>query len=176
MINFKVTGIDALVDKLGRLGNSLDSKDIDQAVKLAAEPIVQALKSAYEPHRTKTGKKSLDTHIGDSVQAFQRKRKGTGMYFAYYIGPRWGAGGNLAYILEYGTVERYRANVKKGGFTTKGGRTYGATYATGQVRPLGIIRNTYDMMRDPTNARLKTNVLAALTAIAKRNKLKLEAA
>jgi hypothetical protein len=32
------------------------------------------------------------------------------------------------------------------------------------------------MMRDPTNARLKNNVLAALTAIAKRNKLKLEAA
>lgn len=176
MINFKVTGIDALVDTLGRMGNNLDSKDIDKAVKLASEPIVQALKSAYEPHRVKTGKKSLDTHIGDSVQAFQRKRKGRGLYFAYYIGPRWAAGGNLAYILEYGTVERFRANSKKGGFTTSGGRTYGATYATGSVRPLGIVRKTYDMMQDPTQQRLKNNILVALAVIAKRHGLKLEAA
>lgn len=175
MINFKVTGIDALVDTLGRMGNNLDSKDIDAAVKLAAEPIVQALKSAYEPHRVKTGKASRDIHIGDSVQAFQRKRKGTGLYFAYYIGPRWGAGGNLAYILEYGTVERFRANVKKGGFTTSSGRTYGATYATGSVRPLGIVRKTYDMMQDPTQARLKNNILVALAVIARRHGLKLAA-
>jgi hypothetical protein len=158
------------------VANNLDSKDIDYAVKLAAEPIVQSLKSAYEPHRVNTGKKSMDTHIGDSVQAFQRKRKGKGLYFAYYIGPKWGEGGNLAYILEYGTVERYRANVKKGGFTTTGGRTYGATYATGAVKPLGIVRKTYDMMRDPTQARLKNNILVALAVIARRHKLKLEAA
>lgn len=179
MINFKVTGIDALVDKLGRMGNNLDSKDIDQAVKLAAEPIVQALKSAYEPHRVKTGKKSMDTHIGDSVQAFQRKRKGKGLYFAYYIGPKWGQGGNLAYILEYGTIERQSADKARGGIAIKdkyGTRFYGATFDRGSVKPLGIVRRTYDMMKDPTQARLKNNILVALAVIAKRHKLKLEAA
>ena len=175
MIRFKLTGVDELVDKLGELGRGLDAKEIDRAVELAAEPIVQALKAAYEPHRTKTGKASRDTHIGDSVQAFQRKRKGTGMYFAYYIGPRWGFGGNLAYILEYGTVERYRANKAKGGIRTSSGKVYGATFATGSVKPLGIVRKTYDMMKNPTGKMLKNNIMAALQAIAKRKGIKLAA-
>lgn len=175
MIRFKLTGVDELVDKLGELGKGLSGKEIDKAVELAAEPIVQALKAAYEPHRTKTGKASRDTHIGDSVQAFQRKRKGTGLYFAYYIGPRWGYGGNLAYILEYGTVERYRANKAKGGIRTTSGKIYGATFATGSVKPMGIVRKTYDMMKDPTNERLKNNIMAALTAIAKRKGISLAA-
>lgn len=175
MINFKLTGVSELVDKLGELGKGLSGKEIDKAVELAADPIVQALKAAYEPHRTKTGKASRDTHIGDSVQAFQRKRKGTGLYFAYYIGPRWAYGGNLAYILEYGTVERFRANKAKGGIRTSSGKIYGATFATGAVKPLGIVRRTYDTMKDPTNARLKSNIMAALSVIAKRNGLKLAA-
>ena len=178
MINFKLTGVSELVDKLGDIGKGLSGKEIDKAVELAAEPVVQALKSAYEPLRTKTGKASRDTHIGDSVQAFQRKRKGTGLYFAYYIGPRWAYGGNLAYILEYGTIERQSANKAKGGIAIKdknGTRFYGATFDRGYVKPMGIVRNTYDTMKDPTNARLKNNIMAALTAIAKRNGIKLAA-
>lgn len=83
-------------------------------------------------------------------------------------------GGNLAHILEYGTVERFRANKKAGGVRTSGGRIYGATSSTGMVKPMGIIRRTYDLMEGRTRETLIKNTLAALEKIVKRNGLELK--
>ena len=54
-------------------------------------------------------------------------------------------------MLEYGTVERFRANSKSGGVgkTLKGKKTglrgvYGAKISTGRVRSYGVIRRAYD--------------------------------
>jgi hypothetical protein len=94
--------------------------------------------------------------------AFRRNRAKGEPYFTYFVGPRYtGAsslysyGGNAAHLLEYGTVERYRANTKLGGVgkRVKGKSTgikgvYGAKISTGFVKPHGIIRAAVDSTKD----------------------------
>jgi HK97 gp10 family phage protein len=174
MISFKIEGIGDVIKSLEGLGREVTSKEFDKVVKDASIPIVEKLKAEYEPLRSETGKASRDTHIGDSVRAFQRKKTGKGTFYAYYIGPDWKTGGQLAYILEYGTAERFKANTQKGGIRTSGGRIYGATKSTGRVKPLGIVRRTYDTMEGPIKEKMFRDTLAALRKLVKENGLELK--
>lgn len=174
MIRFKIEGLGDVVKSLHGLGNDVTSKEFDKVVKDASVPIIEKLKSEYEPLRSETGKASRDTHIGDSVRAFQRKKTGKGTFYAYYIGPDWKTGGQLAYILEYGTIERKRPNKKEGGFRGSSGQFYGATYKTGSVKPMGIVRRTYDTMEGQVKEKMFRDTLAAIRKLAKENGLELK--
>lgn len=165
---------------LEAVGKSYTDKQFDLAVKAATVPIVNELRRAYSEH-DKTGT------LSNSIQAFQRKKTGKGSFFAYYVGARYTGGvsrkmkgssplikygGNIAHILEYGTVERFKPNTKAGGIKTTGGRVYGATSSTGSVKPYGIVRKTYDSIQDSTYELLRERFYDALNAIIKRAKLK----
>lgn len=142
--------MDKLIQSLANT-DWLNPSDVDKVVKEAAQPMVSAIKAGYAPY-TKTGA------LKDSVMAFRRNRKKGEPYFTYYVGPRYTGGsslfsygGNAAHLLEFGTVERFRANTKLGGVgkKVKGKSTgikgvYGAKISTGKVQPMGIIRQAVD--------------------------------
>ncbi len=150
MISLKIQGMDKLIQSLSNT-EWLNPSDIDSVVKSAAQPMVEAIKAGYSTH-TKTGA------LRDSVTAFRRNRKKGEPYFTYFVGPRYTGssslysyGGNAAHLLEFGTVERYRANSKLGGVgkRIKGKSTgikgvYGAKISTGKVNPYGVIRKAVD--------------------------------
>ena len=141
----------------------LEPTEIDKVIKSAAQPMVEAIKAGYGAN-TKTGA------LRDSVMAFRRNRKKGEPYFTYFVGPRYTGsaslysyGGNAAHLLEYGTVERYRANTKLGGVgkRVKGKSTgikgvYGAKISTGRVKPYGVIRAAVDSTK-PTSIQIMTN-------------------
>ena len=100
--------------------------------------------------------------------------------FTYYVGPKWGTklfkGGNHAVLLEYGTVERFRANTSKGGAgRTKDGRrtglksVYGPVSRTGKVRPYGVLRTSRDAAETGVINIIKTEVTALIIATARKN-------
>ena len=129
----------------------LEPTEIDKVIRSAAQPMVDAIKAGYGAN-TKTGA------LRDSVMAFRRNRAKGEPYFTYFVGPRYTGsaslysyGGNAAHLLEYGTVERFRANTKLGGVgkRVKGKSTgikgvYGAKISTGRVKPYGVIRAAVD--------------------------------
>jgi hypothetical protein len=67
-------------------------------------------------------------------------------------------------LLEYGTAERYRANVKAGGVGKKEGlsKIYGAKSETGKVDATGVIRRTYDENKKASAMNLKVLVFDAI--------------
>lgn len=133
----------------------LEPSEIDKVIRSAAQPMVEAIKAGYGAN-TKTGA------LRDSVMAFRRNRAKGEPYFTYFVGPRYTGsaslysyGGNAAHLLEYGTVERYRANTKLGGVgkRVKGKSTgikgvYGAKISTGRVKPYGVIRAAVDSTKE----------------------------
>lgn len=162
MITFKIQGVDEVVRGLRNAKLDLPAELIDKAVLKVAEPLRDSLKQAYI---TKGHNKTGD--LVKSIQAFRRKRKSRNdPFFTYYVGPKYGPsgkgsnksrGGNAAHLLEYGTAERYRANVKAGGVGKKQGlsKVYGAKYETGKVDATGVIRRTYDEKKDIMTMNLK---------------------
>lgn len=169
MIKFKISGIREIVEGIQVLDSGLPHSEIDAAVKESSLEVVRQLKANYEPHRN-TGA------LIASISTFQRKRKGNAdPYYTYYVGPRYGGGknqfsygGNAAHLLEWGTVDRYRANKKQGGVSLGKGRQYGAKSSTGKVAPLGIIRRTFDEARGPVSGMIADKVLDILVAKLKR--------
>lgn len=150
MISIKIQGMEKTIQMLSQT-EWLNPSEVDKIVKSAAQPMVEAIKAGYGKH-TKTGA------LRDSVMAFRRNRKKGEPYFTYFVGPRYTGssslysyGGNAAHLLEYGTVERYRANTKLGGVGKrfKGKATgfkgvYGAKIKTGRVEAYGVIRRAVD--------------------------------
>ena len=150
MITVKITGITETLQRLQAI-NALPHSQIMQIVEEASAPLVNKIKDNYiAAGHYKTGS------LVNSIEAFRRRRKGkTDPFYTVYVGPRYTSrtslfsyGGNAAHLLEYGTVNRFRANKKQGGFVGKSGK-YGATYSTGRiVRPsIGVIRKSYDEMK-----------------------------
>ncbi len=141
----------------------LEPTEIDKVIRSAAQPMVEAIKAGYGAN-TKTGA------LRDSVMAFRRNRAKGEPYFTYFVGPRYTGsaslysyGGNAAHLLEYGTVERFRANTKLGGVgkRVKGKSTgikgvYGAKISTGRVKPYGVIRAAVDSTK-PTSIQIMTS-------------------
>ena len=141
----------------------LEPTEIDKVIRSAAQPMVDAIKAGYGAN-TKTGA------LRDSVMAFRRNRAKGEPYFTYFVGPRYTGsaslysyGGNAAHLLEYGTVERFRANTKLGGVgkRVKGKSTgikgvYGAKISTGRVKPYGVIRAAVDSTK-PTSIQIMTS-------------------
>jgi hypothetical protein len=150
----KIQGMDKTIQMLSRT-EWLEPSEIDKVIRSAAQPMVDAIKAGYGAN-TKTGA------LRDSVMAFRRNRKKGEPYFTYFVGPRYTGssslysyGGNAAHLLEYGTVERYRANTKLGGVgkRVKGKSTgikgvYGAKISTGFVKPYGVIRAAVDSTKE----------------------------
>jgi hypothetical protein len=145
-----IQGMDKTIQMLSRT-EWLEPTEIDKVIRSAAQPMVEAIKAGYGAN-TKTGA------LRDSVMAFRRNRAKGEPYFTYFVGPRYTGsaslysyGGNAAHLLEYGTVERFRANTKLGGVgkRVKGKSTgikgvYGAKISTGRVKPYGVIRAAVD--------------------------------
>ena len=154
MISMKIQGMDKTIQMLSRT-EWLEPTEIDKVIRSAAQPMVEAIKAGYGAN-TKTGA------LRDSVMAFRRNRAKGEPYFTYFVGPRYTGsaslysyGGNAAHLLEYGTVERYRANTKLGGVgkRVKGKSTgikgvYGAKISTGRVKPYGVIRAAVDSTKE----------------------------
>jgi hypothetical protein len=150
----KIQGMDKTIQMLSRT-EWLEPSEIDKVIRSAAQPMVEAIKAGYGAN-TKTGA------LRDSVMAFRRNRKKGEPYFTYFVGPRYTGsaslysyGGNAAHLLEYGTVERFRANTKLGGVgkRVKGKSTgikgvYGAKISTGRVKPYGVIRAAVDSTKE----------------------------
>jgi hypothetical protein len=150
----KIQGMDKTIQMLSRT-EWLEPTEIDKVIRSAAQPMVEAIKAGYGAN-TKTGA------LRDSVMAFRRNRAKGEPYFTYFVGPRYtGAsslysyGGNAAHLLEYGTVERFRANTKLSGIgkKVKGKSTgikgvYGAKISTGKVKPYGVIRAAVDSTKE----------------------------
>ena len=143
MLTYKITGVEEMVDRLRKMQLDLPTELIDKAVKKASLPVKNRLVEAYKHSfaQTESGKKYLKSFkLANSIDTFQRKRRGKDdPYFTYYVGPRWSTketaflgigGGNAAYWMEYGTQERFRANVKAGGIgkTTKGKKKIGRAH------------------------------------------------
>jgi hypothetical protein len=158
----KIQGMDKTIQMLSRT-EWLEPTEIDKVIRSAAQPMVEAIKAGYGAN-TKTGA------LRDSVMAFRRNRAKGEPYFTYFVGPRYTGsaslysyGGNAAHLLEYGTVERYRANTKLGGVgkRVKGKSTgikgvYGAKISTGRVKPYGVIRAAVDSTK-PTSIQIMTS-------------------
>ena len=162
MISLKIQGMEKTIQMLSQT-EWLNPSEVDKIVRSAAQPMVEAIKAGYGIH-TKTGA------LRDSVMAFRRNRKKGEPYFTYFVGPRYTGssslysyGGNAAHLLEYGTVERYRANTKLGGVGKrfKGKATgikgvYGAKISTGRVQAYGVIRKAVDATK-PTCISILSN-------------------
>ena len=162
MISMKIQGMDKTIQMLSRT-EWLEPTEIDKVIRSAAQPMVEAIKAGYGAN-TKTGA------LRDSVMAFRRNRAKGEPYFTYFVGPRYTGsaslysyGGNAAHLLEYGTVERFRANTKLGGVgkRVKGKSTgikgvYGAKISTGRVKPYGVIRAAVDSTK-PTSIQIMTS-------------------
>jgi hypothetical protein len=158
----KIQGMDKTIQMLSRT-EWLEPTEIDKVIRSAAQPMVEAIKAGYGAN-TKTGA------LRDSVMAFRRNRAKGEPYFTYFVGPRYTGsaslysyGGNAAHLLEYGTVERFRANTKLGGVgkRVKGKSTgikgvYGAKISTGRVKPYGVIRAAVDSTK-PTSIQIMTS-------------------
>jgi hypothetical protein len=158
----KIQGMDKTIQMLSRT-EWLEPTEIDKVIRSAAQPMVEAIKAGYGAN-TKTGA------LRDSVMAFRRNRAKGEPYFTYFVGPRYTGssslysyGGNAAHLLEYGTVERFRANTKLGGVgkRVKGKSTgikgvYGAKISTGKVKPYGVIRVAVDSTK-PTSIQIMTS-------------------
>lgn len=169
MVRVRIDGLGELIAEL-KNQQWIEPKEIDRAVQKSATRFKNALKANYEKHKV-TGA------LQDSIEAFQRKRKsGKDPYFTYYVGPRYTGknslvsyGGNAAHLLEFGTVERFRADRKKGGMGRKEGlsKVYGAKISTGRVEPLRIIQNTVDSQENSIGEEMCQNVLDILVKQAK---------
>lgn len=168
MITIKIEGLNEVINKF-KDDVFISPNEYDNIVKKAAEPLVNKIKSNYiaRGHK-KTGA------LVNSIEAFQRKRKGKrDPFFTYYVGPRYTSskglfsyGGNAAHLLEYGTAERYRANVKAGGVGKKQGlkSVYGAKLSTGKVdKPtIGVIRQSYDEYKGIGIAFIKAQITSLI--------------
>jgi hypothetical protein len=176
MISYKIEGLDSMIADLQQSENWLETDKIDAIVQRAALPLVQKIKEGYMAGgHNKTGA------LVNSIEAFKRSRKSRDPYFTYYVGPRYSnsksllsMGGNAAHLLEFGTVERFRANSKKGGLgkSSKGVRTglssvYGAKHSTGRVKAYGVIRRAYDEYSPAGIAFLKESIVSLIIASSK---------
>lgn len=177
MINIKIEGLEATINELKGFA-FINDNELDNIVRKAAQPLVNRIKQNYisRGHK-KTGA------LVNSIESFQRKRKGkSDPFYTYYVGPRYTSGkyglvsygGNAAHLLEYGTAERYRANVKAGGVGKKQGvsKIYGAKFSTGKVKKptIGVLRQSKDEYMDVGIVFLKTNVTSFLLEKARQKK------
>lgn len=182
MITIKIEGLNEVINKF-KDDVFILPNEYDSIIKKAAEPLVNKIKSNYiaRGHK-KTGA------LVNSIEAFQRKRKGKrDPFFTYYVGPRYTSskslfsyGGNAAHLLEYGTAERHRANVKAGGVgkTFRGKSTglkgvYGEKLDTGKIdKPtIGVIRQSYDEYKGIGIAFIKAQITSLILNKAKQKGL-----
>ena len=180
MVSVQINGLDNVLKSLDG-DNWLDPSKVDAAVKQVASSLVNTIKENYiKRGHIKSGA------LVNSIQAFQRKRKGkSDPFFTYYVGPKYGngsvasqlssAGGNAAHLLEYGTVERYAANIAKGGVGKKQGlsKIYGEKAFRGRIVPptVGVIRLSVDQYGPIGIATLKEKMIALMRQSAKEKGL-----
>ena len=85
MITYKLTGVEEVLAELGEWTNFVSVQEVDKIVLRATEPLVEEIKSGYRASGL-----VKDGDLINSIDAFQRKRKGSSdPFFTYYVGPRW---------------------------------------------------------------------------------------
>lgn len=140
MIQFKLEGISDVVNKL-LSEEMIPTAQLNKVVEEASIPLVNRIKDNY-----KVNGHYVDGNLINSIEAFQRKRKGKkDPYFTYYVGPKYGiGGGNHAHFLEYGVM--YSAYPVTGLGKTINGRKYGKfqTKQGYRIAPTGVIRKSKD--------------------------------
>jgi hypothetical protein len=173
-LTFQIKGLEEYANKLVSMVQDMPRADITNIVKNEATSLQEKLKSAYQPY-TNTGE------LQRSISIYQRKKRD--QYFTYYVGPQYSgnkkqqingqsAAGNAAHFLEYGTVDRYVANVNRGGVSMGKGRQYGAKIFRGRVAPIGLIRRTVNENYNPIATQLINNIGRAIEKWYKKNGLK----
>lgn len=178
MIRYEITGLKEMVDALDP-DQWIDENELFKIVNRNSGDAINSLRDEYSKSfaQSLSGKKyKKSMKLAESISAFRRNRKGKqDPFFTVYVGPRWTnrhndwsytGGGNAAYWMEYGTRERFKANVKQGGKgkTEKGKKTglkgvYGAKLSTGRIPGFGIIRKVLDEQGPQIVENLKADVL-----------------
>lgn len=173
-LSVQIKGIEEYANKLVSMVEQMPRDQFISIVKTEAEELQSKLKNAYSPY-VNTGE------LQRSISIFQRKKKD--QYFTYYVGPQYSgnksqkdannksAAGNAAHFLEYGTVDRYVSNTKKGGVSMGKGRQYGAKSYRGRVAPIGLIRRTVQENYNSIASALVNNISKAIEKWYKQNGL-----
>lgn len=172
-LSVKIKGIEEYANKLALMVQQMPREQFNSIVKSEAELLQSKLKNAYSPY-VNTGE------LQRSISIYQRKKRDS--YFTYYIGPQYSgnkqqkldgksAAGNAAHFLEYGTVDRYVSNVKRGGVSLGKGRQYGAKIYRGRVAPIGLIRRTVNENYNSIATHLVNNISKAIAKWYKQNGL-----
>lgn len=173
-MKIKLQGFSELIIKMQDVNGWLDAREISSIVRSVASPLASAIKAGYAAGgHDKTGE------LSESISVFGGKRKSASPYFTYYVGPKYNTGtilsaaGNAAHLLERGTVERFRADTKKGGAGRKQGLkgVYGAKHSTGKLRAFGVIRKATDMYRAKGIETMKMKLVRAIVVAAKKAKI-----
>tara|TARA_R110000868_G_scaffold125509_4_gene331458 strand:+ start:746 stop:1252 length:507 start_codon:yes stop_codon:yes gene_type:complete len=141
MFKIKVEGVSGVLKGLKDIGEQmLDDRPTNSIVRDGGDEAQKALINNYVAgNHNKTG-----YFIKSLVNFKGKKWRGTG-YYAYFVGPKKGNEGNVAYWLEDGTVDRFRSDASKGGVSLRFGKSiYGAKARTGKVKPYKIVQKTRD--------------------------------
>lgn len=181
MIKLNLKEVFDKVIELRNMGHDLPVEEFDRAVRVVAEPMAEKLRAEYlKQYGTSDSsdryQKKSQKKLAESVQVYRRNRKALDPYFTYFIGARWGYGGNTAYLMEYGSLKsfiRVRTNKKKGGYSTKINNKrefFGETLNTGHMPAFGIIRRTSDHNKEVALSEIKANVLKVIIDIWKKGK------
>ena len=169
MINYKIQGIDLIVKKFHDLRADLPKDVVFKAVKLAAEPMKDAIQREYESDGL-----VMTGSLKRSISIYKRKRRSpSDGWFTYYIGPQYNKSsrskndknrnfGNHAHFFEYGVP--FSSYPIKGQGKSIGGRKYGKyTEKSGwRIAPIGTIRKAYDKNKSKIEAILYKNVFSSI--------------
>lgn len=169
-MRIKIEGIKDFADMMHE-GSLLDAEEIDKAVAESARPLVAKIKSAYA-----SGGHDVTGKLINSIEAFKRNRKMNDPWFTYFVGPRYGYGGNAAHLLEYGTVERFIPNRKMGGLGKKDGlsKNYGPVKSVGSVRSFGVLRKTAAEYKKTGQYAMATKIMDLISKKAKQKGLEVK--
>ena len=169
MIDIKVKNIEEVLKAIRDLRFS--SVETMEMVRKASIPLKTEIENNYTAAGHYNKKRKSGLHLVDTINTFPRKRKNDKLdpYFTYYVGPKFskgkekgsGVGGQQSVFIEWGTVQRLRANVGRGGI---GGsrKVVGEKLNTGQMfengRPtIGIVRKSVDNKESEIVSTLKRN-------------------
>lgn len=176
IVGIKIAGLNDVINSLQ--GDFLGAQDIDAEMQQATKPLIRQIQNNY----IKAGHKKTGALI-DSIEAFKgSKRSRKYDIYTWYVGPRyttrssiWSLGGNAAHLLEWGTNARHKADVKKGGYAGAGTGSrknrktiYGAKIKLGGVKGTGVLRRSYDEMKDTIIEDLQHRMLELLKYKASR--------
>lgn len=166
MFKIKIEGVSGVIKGLEKIGEQMkDDRPTNSIVRDGGNEAQQALIGNYiAGGHNKTG------YFLKSLMNFKgKKNRGTG-YYAYYVGPKKGNTGNVAYWLENGTIIRPRASRSKGGVSFNYGKNrYGEEDNTGKVKPYKVVKKTVDEAGPGILERMASRLQKRINKLIKEN-------